>query len=243
MKRSRPGPNYLIVVVALASATVLLLADRYLGDHHDGTEHGQLAGFDDPCTDGGEADGAIGPSLSETGEAVPCPPEGEEAPWVPGTSLLAGPGPAGPAGPEGPPGPPGPAGPKGPPGATPDPAAVRAAAAVAGAPGPPGPQGPAGPAGIDGVSGYEVVTKKIMLEPASRAQRVVECPKGKVVLSGGVAAERPLRPAPRIVVIQSAPLLEPIPGAGWRATVQNVDEAEGGETIAVIVSAICALAR
>ena len=226
MKRSRPGPNYLIVVVALASATVLLLADRYLAhEDHAGTEHGQLANFD-PCTDGGEGDGAIGPSVSETGESVPCPEgevAGEEAPWVPGTSLLAGP--AGPTGPEGPPGPPGPEGPQGKPGETPSPAVVRAAAATAGAAGPPGPQGPSGPPGIDGVSGYEVVTTRVILEPSSRAQRFVECPAGKVVLSGGVAAERPLRPAPRIVVIQSAPLLEPIPGAGggprWRTSTRR----------------------
>jgi hypothetical protein len=82
-----------------------------------------------------------------------------------------------------------------------------------------------------------------MLQPGTRAQRAVECPAGKVVLSGGVAAERPMNPAPRILVIQSAPLLEPIQGAGWRATVENIDEPGTGETIAVIVSAICVIAR
>lgn len=239
MKRSRRGPNYLIVVVALASATVLLLADRYLGQQtHAETEHGQLANFADPCTDGGEADGAFGPSLSETGGTEPCPPEGEEAPWVPGSSLLAGP-----AGPAGPPGPPGPEGPPGRPGETPAPAVVRAAAAAAGEAGPAGPQGPPGPAGIDGISGYEVVSKRVVLEPQARAQRTVECPAGKVVLSGGVAAERPSRPAPRIMVMQSAPLLEPIPGAGWRATVENVADPGTSPPVTVIVSAICAFAR
>ncbi|MGH9035443.1 MAG: hypothetical protein ACRD0O_06735, partial [Acidimicrobiia bacterium] len=95
MKRTRPGPNYLIVVVALLSATVLLLADRYLGEHgHEDPDHSQLAGATQGCTDGGEADGAYGPSLSETGQPEDCP-EGDQAPWVPGTSLLAGP--AGPA--------------------------------------------------------------------------------------------------------------------------------------------------
>jgi hypothetical protein len=241
MKRTRPGPNYLIVVVALLSATVLLLADRYLGHHAQGeAEHGQLAGFTDPCTDDGEADGVQGPSLSETGQAEACH-EGERAPWVPGTSLLAGPaGPVGPEGPAGPPGPEGPAGSKGSPGETPSPAAVRAVAAAAGAEGPAGPQGPPGPAGTDGISGYEVVSTRVMVDPQTRAQRAVECPAGKVVLSGGVAAERPAHPAPRIVIIQSAPLLEPTPGRGWRATVENV---AADEPIAVIWSAICAIAR
>ena len=249
-KRTRPGPNYLIVVVALLSATLLLLADRYLGEHPLHGEAGQdsqLAGYTNTCDDGGESDGALGPSLSETGhteagQAVPCP-EGEEAPWVPGTSLLAGP--AGPPGPEGPTGPPGPEGPQGPAGQTPSPDLVRAAA-VAGAPGPDGPQGPQGPpgpAGIDGISGYEVVTTRVMLQPSTRAQRAVACPAGKVVLSGGVAAERPQQPAPRIMVIQSAPLLEPIPGAGWRATVENIDDPASGQPVAVIVSAICAIVR
>jgi hypothetical protein len=120
---------------------------------------------------------------------------------------------------------------------------VRAAAAVAGAPGPVGPKGPPGPAGIDGISGYEVVSTRVMLQPSTRAQRTVACPAGKVVLSGGVAAERPQQPAPRIMVIQSAPLLEPIPGAGWRATVENIDDPASGQPVAVIVSAICAIAR
>lgn len=244
-KRTRPGPNYLIVVVALLSATVLLLADRYLGEHpHEADGHdSELAGYTETCNDGGEADGALGPSLSETGhteagQAEPCP-EGEEAPWVPGTSLLAGP--AGPAGPEGPVGPPGPEGRPGPAGETPSPDVVRAAAA--GAPGAVGPQGPPGRAGIDGISGYEVVSTRVMLQPSTRAQRAVACPAGKVVLSGGVAAERPQNPAPRIMVIQSAPLLEPIPGAGWRATVENIDDPASGQPVAVIVSAICAIAR
>lgn len=248
MKRTRPGPNYLIVVVALLSATVLLLGDRYLGDHSHGMPaHGELA-LSEHCADDGEGDGVQGPTLDETGHAgsEPCPEAGR-APWVPGTSLLAGP--AGPPGPKGPPGPPGPAGPAGPEGAPGQvaTAAVRAAAAAgpagpAGPQGPQGPQGPAGPPGIDGISGYEVVTVRALVDPQARAHRAVECPAGKVVLSGGVAAERPVRPAPRLVVVQSTPMLESTPGRGWRATVENVAD-PGGETITVIVSAICAVAR
>ncbi|MDQ3944858.1 MAG: hypothetical protein M3357_06875, partial [Actinomycetota bacterium] len=112
----------------------------------------------------------------------------------------------------------------------------------AGPAGPQGPQGPPGPPGVDGISGYEVVSVRAMVDPQSRAHRAVECPAGKMVLSGGVAAERPARPTPRIVVIQSSPLLEPAPGRGWRATVENVAD-PGGESVAVIVSAICAIAR
>ncbi|MGH8992654.1 MAG: hypothetical protein ACRDZ7_14195 [Acidimicrobiia bacterium] len=239
MKRTRPGPNYLIVVVALASATLLLLADRYLGDHSHGlADQSQLAGYTDHCVeDGGEADGAFGPSLDESGHSEPCP----EAPWAPGTSLLtAGPaGPPGPAGPAGPPGPEGRAGPAGPAGPTPSVATVRAAAAVQ--PGPQGPPGPTGPAGPEGISGYEVVTAKLVLDPNTRGQRSVPCPEGKVALSGGVAAA-PGRPA-KIVVVQSTPLLGDPPGRGWRATVEHVADAADSGPVTVIVSAICAFAR
>ncbi|MGH9042878.1 MAG: hypothetical protein ACRDZ3_21910 [Acidimicrobiia bacterium] len=241
-KRTRPGPNYLIVVVALASATVLLLADRYLGDHaHEAEAASQLAGYSEHCTDGGEADSAYGPSVSETGEHDPCLPEGDGT-WMPGSSLLAGP--AGPPGPEGPSGPPGPEGPQGAPGAA-SIATIRAAAAAApgepGPSGPPGPPGEPGPPGIDAVSGYEVVMSRVMLPSQARAQRTVKCPEGKVALSGGVAAV-PRDPSPRILVVQSTPLLDPTPGAGWRATVENVGGSHD-EPVEVVVSAICAVVR
>lgn len=244
-KRTRPGPNYLIVVVALASATVLLLADRYLGDHaHDAAAEAasQLAGYSEHCTDGGEADGAYGPTVAEAGHPDdPCLSEGDGT-WMPGTSLLAGPaGPPGPEGPSGPPGPEGPKGPEGPPADVATLATVRAAAAAPAPPGPPGPPGEPGPAGVDGISGYEVVTSRFTLQSKARGQRTVKCPEGKVALSGGVAAE-PRNPAPRIVVIQSTPLLDPTAGAGWRATVENV----GGpseEPVEVVVTAICVFAR
>ncbi|MGH8973637.1 MAG: hypothetical protein ACRD0C_10600, partial [Acidimicrobiia bacterium] len=129
--------------------------------------------------------------------------------------------------------------PQGPPGETPSPAAVKAAAATVS--GPVGPVGPQGPAGIDGISGYQVVSMRVVLDPQSRAHRTVECPEGKLALSGGVAAEHPTRP-PRLVVIQSAPVLESEVGTGWRATVENLAES-GVAPTAVIVSVICAVAR
>ena len=241
-----------VVIVAVAlTSLAFLLPHGHTNDAEHGQDHSQLAGSTTNCTDGGEADGAFGPSLTETGHpdpttTGPCPEE-DGAARLPG-SLLAGP--AGPPGPEGPPGPPGPegaAGAQGPPGETPSSEAFRMAAAVVGPPGPPGPPGPLGPpgdAGQDGVSGYEVVSMKVALDPQTRAHRAVKCPAGKVALSGGVGAAEPTKGPPKLVVIQSAPLLEPTPGAGWRATVENLAAPnEGTGPTAVIVSVICAVAR
>jgi hypothetical protein len=233
-----------IVAVGLTSF-IFLMGHGPTDDAHHEQEQSELAGSTVKCTDGGEGDGAYGPSLDETGHAVPgntvpCA-EKDGAARLPG-SLLAGPaGPPGPEGPSGPPGPDGPAGPQGPAGETPPPAAVKAAAAAATVTGPEGPAGPQGPPGLDGISGYQVVSMRVVLDPQSRAQRTVACPEGKVALSGGVAAERPNRP-PELVVIQSAPVLENERGTGWRATVENLAE-PGLEPTALIVSVICAVAR
>ncbi len=231
-----------IVAVGLTSLAFLLPHSHGEGGTHDPSP---LAATTD-CTDAGEADGAFGPSLTETGHpdlsiSGPCP-EVDEAARLPG-SLLAGP--AGPPGPEGPPGPGGPPGPQGPPGATPGPDTIRTAAAtVVGPQGPQGPAGPPGPPGLNGVAGYEVISKRVVVDPQTRAHRVVACPAGKVALSGGVSAEEPTRP-PKMVLIQSAPLLEPTPGAGWRATVENLADptTDGTGPTAVILSVICADAR
>jgi hypothetical protein len=238
-----------VVIVAVGLTSLAFLLPQSHG-HQAAEDHSQLAGSASTvnCTDAGEADGTFGPSLQETGHpdlttSGPCP-EGDEAARLPG-SLLAGPaGPPGPEGPAGPAGPGGPPGPQGPPGATPDRDTIRtAAAAVVGPQGPPGPAGPPGPSGLNGVSGYEVVSKRVVVDPQTRAHRVVACPAGKVALSGGVSAEEPTRP-PKMVLIQSAPLLEPTPGAGWRATVENLaDPNDGTGPTAVILSVICAAAR
>ncbi len=231
-----------IVAVALTSATwgvTEKVRDRENHLHPQGEAHGQLAAATDGCVvDDGEADGVQGPMLGETGQAQECP-DGDQALL---TDALRR-GPQGPSGPEGPIGPPGPEGPRGPAGLMPSPAAVRTAAAAAQGAGPMGPQGPPGPTGADGVSGYEVVSTRVILDPQKRAQREVECPAGKLVLSGGVAAEHSTQYSPDLVVVQSAPLLEPTPGRGWRVTVENLADPGHSQPIVVIVSAICAIAR
>lgn len=246
--KSRTRPSAGPAVFGLTLLAVGIVGGIGLGQGMGHTDHEAAAGrpvgaYSDPCADvSGEGDEVYGPSVSETDlpDAFDCS-EGERAPWVPGTSLLAGP--AGPPGPPGPSGPEGPAGPQGPPGEVRLADSVRAAAASgAGAQGPAGPAGPPGPPGVDGVSGYEVVSSRVVVDPRARIQHSVACPEDKVVFSGGVVAERPSRPAPQILVLQSAPLLDPTPGRGWGVTVENPAEL-GTAGIAVIVTAICANAR
>jgi hypothetical protein len=58
--------------------------------------------------------------------------------------------------------------------------------APSGAPGPTGEPGPTGPPGTDGVSGYEVVSQTATLgNTSNRSDWTVNCPDGKVPLSGG----------------------------------------------------------
>lgn len=245
--RTRPGAGPAVFGLTLLAVGIVggIGLGRGMGrDAHESAVGSPVGSYSDPCPGvSGEGDEVYGPSVSETGlsAAEDCP-EGERVPWVPGTSLLAGPaGPPGPPGPAGPQGPKGPPGPQGPPGEDPVAVPVRAAAGAE-AEGLPGPAGPPGPPGADGVSGYEVVSSRVVVDPRSRIQHAVACPEGKVVFSGGVMAERPARRSPQILVLQSAPLLEPTPGRGWGVTVEN--PAELGTTgIAVIVTAICANAR
>lgn len=194
----------------------------------------------------------LGPAVPGTGpapEAAAECPEGELMPWVPGTSLLAGPaGAPGPPGPEGPQGPAGPPGPPGPPGEVRLTESLRVTAGTApavegpqGRAGPSGPPGLPGPPGPDGVSGYEVVTSRLVVDPRTRVEHFVPCPEGKVVLAGGVEPKRPTRPIPEILVLRSGPLLEPDPGRGWSVTMESLAEL-GSEGIPVVVSAICARA-
>jgi hypothetical protein len=71
----------------------------------------------------------------------------------------------------------------------------RTRAGTDGATAPQGPQGPAGPKGEDGVSGYESIGPplapwKVDTDPANRQTGfhdiVVNCPPGKVAISGGI---------------------------------------------------------
>ncbi|MGH8999716.1 MAG: hypothetical protein ACRDY7_10040 [Acidimicrobiia bacterium] len=112
--------------------------------------------------------------------------------------------------------------------------------------GPAGAKGPAGPRGADGVSGYEVVTSRVVLRGDEPASATVACPPGKVALGGGALPEaattlQALAMAKRLMVLQSAPVLQPAAGTGWVATVRH-DTESPGEELAVLFSAVCALA-
>lgn len=229
-----------IVAVALTSAMWAVTEKVRDREHlHEAESGDHIAASNDPCAvDDGEADGVVGPTLSEAERAACVQSEQAQLTDELQVGLRGEPGPEGPMGP---PGPEGPTGPRGPAGETPSRAAVRAAAAGAVME---GPVGPPGPTGADGISGYQVVSDRIVLEPLRRVQREVECPAGKMVLGGGVAAEQSAQPLPKIVVIQSGPLLDPgTPGRGWVATVENLASPAHSGPIVVVVSAICAIVR
>ena len=268
-RKVRPGTNHIIVIVALASGVVLLLADRFFAPAFETglNGNGVVSQRIEACQ---AADGML--HIIPSGQM--CAPGERQLFWFQASAaspLEAGaPGPAGPAGPSGVPGPAGPAGPPGPPGppgamviAGGDPASTRTtlgspraaasdrpgAVGPSGSPGPagpPGPPGPPGPTGAPGVSGYEIVTSRFVVAPKQVGSGLVRCPAGKVVLGGGVRAD-PDTPAPngpdRAVVVRSSPLPAPEGGAGgpgWEATVKHAGDSASG-AITVIVTAICAV--
>ena len=164
------------------------------------------------------ATGAVGPvgPVGATGPAgAPGAPGARGADGLPGamgpSGPAGGPGPAGPAGPTGIPGPSGPPGPTGNPG----PSGPVGATGSTGPAGPVGATGPAGPAG--GLSGREIVDSgAVTVSGLSGRRKVVDCPAGKVVISGGVWT---LLGA--MNVNTSAPTGPVFGGEGWFADVYN----------------------
>ena len=267
-RRSRQAPNCVVLITALASATLLLGADRLFNEHgHEegAVAHDEAAANIEACLD--EVTGqvriieigeehcledervltllprAAGTSGARDEQAGPAPGDAAAVPGGPGASPEM----SGPPGPPGPQGPEGPVGPEGPPGTS---LPVRLAASQTPGPaGPPGPPGPPGVNGLDGVSGYEVVSHRFTVEPRSIGSGGVRCPAGKVLLGGGAApvstSDDPLATLmllERATVLQSAPLLDPAAEPGWAATVKNAGSSAAGG-FEVTVSAICATIR
>ena len=94
-------------------------------------------------------------------------------------------GPQGPAGAKGDPGEPGAAGPQGPAGAKGE-AGEDGWMGPRGFTGATGPAGPKGPQGPSGFAGHEIVQAEIAVARQSADHVTVDCPSGKVVVSGGM---------------------------------------------------------
>lgn len=127
----------------------------------------------------------------------------------------------GPRGDPGPPGPRGEQGPAGPPGAR----------------GEPGEQGPPGPAGSRAVDGLEIVTKLSARDSSTWRMLGVNCPTGKVAISGGVSLSTMTTGS--VALIASRPSLhrqDGLPG-GWMGIATELTPYEGDWDMEV--QAIC----
>jgi hypothetical protein len=104
--------------------------------------------------------------------------------------------------------------------------------------GPAGPAGPVGPQGGPGVSARETVTAQFTIPNNGQVGTYdVNCPSGKVPLSGGFTFSPSSQQVSNMDLVANAPTTQ-----GWRIVLVHQPDFPGVVTFTLTVHAICAVA-